>query len=85
MTADTMNLLTAAADALDGDCRSYDDYSGRGMYGRTTCGIVVPRESAVALLSAQAARGMGDAEFAEFVADLRRLSSDSLGRDVIVY
>jgi hypothetical protein len=85
MTAATMNRLVAAADALDVDCRPYDDYSGRGMYGRTTCAVVVPSEAVFAALAAVAGRGLPDAEFADFVADLRRLSSDSLGRDTIVY
>jgi hypothetical protein len=50
----------------------YEDYSGRGMYGRTTAGVVASEVSDVTY--AMGRLGIEDSR-----------NSDSMGRDVIVY
>jgi hypothetical protein len=68
------------------------DYSGRGMYGQTTAGIVF--DSLGTLLEAVAYTVAGlaaededaDSEaVAALIDDLRRVRQDNLGRDTIIY
>lgn len=90
MTTTTVERLEAAARRLDFDqyaVRAVPDYSGRGMLGRTTAGLVIPSAGVLAALAADAAAGMrgaGDA-VGEFVTDLRNARVDSLGYDTVVY
>ena len=55
-----------------GEASLYEDYSGRGMYGSTTAGVVADSASSVA--RALAALGITE-----------RLRHDSMGLDIIVY
>jgi hypothetical protein len=62
----------------------YTDYSGRGMYGATCLGIVVPSRSdapkVVGYLAVALAEEDGDVD-----ALLDEVATDSMGRDTIVY
>lgn len=80
-----MNALTAAAESLGIDCTPYEDYSGRGMYGKTTCAVTVSSIAGIAAITAIAGRSMSEAEFAAFLAEVRSARTDELGRDTIVY
>ena len=54
------------------DASLYENYSGRGMYGRTTAGVVVS--------------SVGSVETAMKMLDIDdRCRTDSMGLDVIVY
>jgi len=61
------------------------DYSGRGMYGRQTTGLVV--DSVAHLAAAAFAVGFYAADDAQedFIEELFNLRSDSLGRRIVYY
>jgi hypothetical protein len=90
MRQQTAEMLVSAGEDLGIECRVYEDYSGRGMYGKTTWAIVVPCQLSVVALAARAvqvAMGAGDeGDVDSIIEDVDRLSSDGMGRDsVIVY
>lgn len=90
MRQSTAEALARAAFALDIECTIYPDYSGRGMFGKETCGIVIARTSTVAALAAQAVwticdEGQDVQRANDLIQDLRRLSTDNMGHDVIIY
>lgn len=58
------------------------NYSGRGMYNRTTFALIVPRFTYIAAMAAAARVKKEERE--DFAAELEQLSSDSMGRDSIV-
>lgn len=65
----------------DVEARLMEDYSGRGMYGKTTYAVIVPRveDMLCAVLSnLPSMKGYDPARVAG-------LSSDALGKDVVVY
>jgi hypothetical protein len=72
--------------ASDDDVSLYDGYSGRGMHGERTAGIVC--DSLAQLYKIGIAAGwleaQAEAEDGAFEAP-RNLRTDSLGRDIIVY
>jgi hypothetical protein len=85
MTESTMNRLAEAAQGLGIECNTYPDYRGRGMYGRTTCGVVVSNTADFAVICAAAGRSVPEAEVSDFLAEIRNVRTDSLGLDIIVY
>ena len=85
MNAATVNFLKKVADNSGIKASIYDDYSGRGMYGKTTQGIVT--DSVIELLGASVMyvlEGDIDEKEKEFI-DLKHLHTDSMGRDEILY
>ena len=81
-------IVEAGAEAgLDLSLR--ENYSGRGMFGRTTCGVVGDLgEILQAIVAAAYEAGAEDANSggdSDFVRRCGRLSWDSMGRDAIVY
>lgn len=46
MTTKEAKALIRRVKAAGGEARLYEDYGGRGMYGRTTTGVVMDRYSA---------------------------------------
>ncbi len=61
------------------------DYSGRGMYGRTTCGVSAMTMASLMASAAAASSQMDEQKQDEFVEDLLGLALDNLGRGWIVY
>ena len=41
MTKELAEFLKEASENAGNECEIYETYSGRGMFGRTTCGVVV--------------------------------------------
>lgn len=89
---DAKKLIEAieAAEIRECDELRPQSYSGRGMYGRSCVGVVVPRDVssfqlgaaiAVALLDGDCDEGPNDVED---LADLR-VCEDNMGLDTIVY
>lgn len=74
------------------ECRLYEDYSGRGMYGDKTTGVVVGNVAdlleAVIIHTAECAQD-NDKEFDDFIFEIEdssgRLHTDSLAYEVIIY
>ncbi len=95
MKPETAARILEAAKDLGFDFEVRQDYSGRGMLGATTTGLVVPDISQLLQAIAKASffiattavsTGAADsfAEHDRFVADLK-VKTDSQGRDIIVY
>lgn len=87
---DAKKLIEAieAAEIRDCDELRPQSYSGRGMYGRSCVGVVVPRDVSSFQLAAAIAVALLDEEDGERdvedLADLR-VSEDAMGLDTIVY
>ncbi len=83
-------LIAEAADQLGLEVKVYADYSGRGMYGKTTAGLVGSLSDivqAIACAAVALGENVNDADYDtdDFVDDLR-LSMDCMGRsDIILY
>lgn len=89
MKAEVAKQLVDAAESAGVRCEIYTDYSGRGMYGEKTTGIVVPSMVVYAAICAEmgyrfAERDDTAGAMAAF-RELKSVQSDNMGRDVIVY
>ena len=69
------------ADACGGELR--DDYSGRGMYGRTCYGVVVDSPTDAMLMAMQELQS--DPECYEDLEIPNGMAMDSMGYDTILY
>ena len=89
MKKSTAKLIVEAAENLDLYLELCEDYSGRGMFGTKTQGIVGKYSSfvvAVAEASATVVEDHGKStEWEEFIEDLENLRTDSMGLDSIFY
>jgi hypothetical protein len=89
MTKETAVKLWNAAKRLGynkgngGEVSLYKNYSGRGMYGKTTIGFVMPHIGFLLAMAAEARVKKADKE--DFCEELRKVAQDSMGRDIIVY
>ncbi len=63
------------------------EYSGRGMHGRTTYGVVVNDLAAFVHAVANAAAELepGSMEVIDFCEDMRRIKQDDMGKGLIFY
>lgn len=66
-------LEDVLVDVGDEDSKIRDDYSGRGMFGRTCLGIVVPANQYVSAIESAASRGLFGAKV------------DQMGLHMVVY
>lgn len=89
-----MHQKTAELLAKTCDLRVYKNYSGRGMYGRETTGIVVSDRSDLLIAIAMFAEDLtkkpteyaaNDIDMCSFLDELANTSFDNLGGDYIVY
>jgi hypothetical protein len=95
MKKETAELLVEAAQDQNINATLRRDYSGRGMFGKTTHAVELPRLDQLAAVAACAAvdlvRRIDESDAPEgftmrdFVEDLRRLRTDNMGLDYIVY
>lgn len=78
-------FIVDAVDCED-DARIYEEYSGRGMFGDTTTGVVVNSWSEVlkGVLIYAAENGISE-ELRDTIFELRNFRSDNLGRQMIIY
>ena len=67
------------------DIYIYEGYSGRGMYGDRTCGIVVDRITDLLKIVIENAGEFVDGNGWTLFESIGHLSMDSLGRNTIVY
>jgi hypothetical protein len=85
MKIETAKQIVEAAQVIGADVTLREGYSGRGMYGRTTAGIVGDRTSIIkATAYAAYATGAAGHDVDGFIDDLD-FSWDSMGRDEIAY
>jgi hypothetical protein len=85
MTQKTAELLIESAYNAGINAEIYENYSGRGMYGTTTTGITIENELEFALAVAETARNATDEEYDTLCNELKRLRTDSLGFNIIIY
>jgi hypothetical protein len=89
MTESTMNALVEAGEDMGFTISARDDYSGRCMYGKTTCAVVFDSFGTLAACAAAAAADWtthgADADVDEFIRDLKGLRLDSMGRGHVAY
>ena len=63
-----------------------DDYSGRGMFGKTTCGVVVDSELLViSALLAYAKELSEDGPYIGEMPEFDTLRHDNMGKQMIIY
>jgi hypothetical protein len=87
----TMELLVEAALGSDCELEARESYSGRGMYGESTC-AVIGDVSSVAFAAAEAGFILGqDADSMKAIEDaqdlsedMRNLRTDNMGRSSLV-
>lgn len=94
MKLEHAKLIVAVAEGFGYDIRLYENYSGRGMFGKTTSGVVGALPEIVSCIAAVGvdlgsllnAQGKSEGIFPEdFVTDMN-ISLDDMGRnEVIVY
>lgn len=70
---------------VEGDFRIRSDYSGRGMYGKTTYAIVTNNMGNFVAAVASAAVEMVPELQAGFVEDMQNLRLDNMGLGMIAY
>ena len=94
MKKTTAEMITTSADMLGIDVEVSSDYSGRGMYGATTYSVTLPSLTDLPAICAHAvAIQMREADdpqsgwddVKEFIADLRNLRTDNMGRRYVAY
>jgi hypothetical protein len=93
MQLETAKIIAEVAeDAGNENVSLREDYSGRGMYGQTTAGLVVGSLGdllpLVAAAAAQLERQQGEEgvmDIDTFIGSLERIRTDNMGRDLIVY
>lgn len=76
-------LAQIIADEADG--RVYENYSGRGMYGKETTGVVVSDLQAVMTALYSASAHIGELRDSGELDQTEKFRWDSLGLDIIVY
>jgi hypothetical protein len=86
MTRETADLLVENGR----DIELYDGYSGRGMYGERTCGVVYGSTGDLLAAVAAAAKMLtlgdeGEARADGFIEEVRRLRFDDMARRQIAY
>ena len=84
MTREQPDFLRAACEAIGTPCEVRPGYSGRGMYGETTFGVVVPSHAAAVravFLPARAGRARRAAAGGSRPGALRQ---DRMGRDQVI-
>lgn len=98
MKPEHAKLIEEAANMIGLDVEVHDDYSGRGMYGETTAALVGDMGDIMACV-AQAMRDLvedrdncsDDAKLEamvdpdQFIDDLMKIRTDSMGRSVVYY
>lgn len=86
MTQEQMQFIQEACDFCEIECESRTGYSGRGMYGKETCAVVV--SSALDVLSAVVGylrdSPQGRTLIRSEIPQLDDLHQDSMGRDSII-
>jgi len=65
--------------------RLYESYSGRGMFGATTTGVVVPRGTDLAGVIYDLAHEISDLKDQGVLPESNTFAIDQLGLEVIIY
>jgi hypothetical protein len=79
-----LEIAEALVDASEGRLDLYEDYSGRGMYGRTTAGVTGDSYDLFPALVELGIR-IGEGELEDMDIEEFHFSQDSMGLDTIWY
>jgi hypothetical protein len=82
MKQEAAELLKECA---DDDCSMRSDYSGRGMFGKSTHAVTFESMSDFHTALANAAWALGENSDAELLEELKGLGSDAMGTGIVVY
>jgi sugar phosphate isomerase/epimerase len=98
MKIEIAKAIVETAEELGIEINLYENYSGRGMFGRTTAGIVYDKDGDLLQAVAKAAKVYTEItdearengielafDVDDFIHGLKNLSSDSMGRSTIIY
>ncbi len=86
MNAVTAMALVNKAEEVGVDASFYESYSGRGMFGKQTAGVVISQKDKLIQLALLICMDLEDEQRKEqLVKDLSDLRSDNMGRDMIFY
>ena len=87
MTKEQANFLVRATEyAGNQEIDLRDSYSGRGMYGKTTYGVVVSSLPMLFVDTIQYIKEFGeDSKFIEEIPDFDDFRTDNMARDIIIY
>lgn len=83
MSPEVAKEIVKAGEEAGWEISLYEEYSGRGMYGTKTYGVVVNRLGVFAAAAAQAA--IMSVNPNEIVDGVLGVQTDSLGHDIIVF
>jgi hypothetical protein len=84
MTQQQAEFFEQACDYAGTECSVRDDYSGRGMFGRTTHAIVVPHTLDLLAAVVEYVRTL-DFDEVDAIPLLTGLRQDEMGRDTVIY
>ena len=85
MNAKIVKLLVEAADANGIEASHYEGYSGRGMFGEKTDGVVIRNQRDFTMLAIYASRAVTVEEANVLHRACRNARQDSLGLSTIIY
>jgi hypothetical protein len=81
----TQDTLKSICEDSGGEVEFRNSYSGRGMYGSTCVGIVGSMSDCMVVIGEVIKSAEGNPGFEDTVDQLLSFSTDSMGRDVILY
>lgn len=84
MKAETADALREAADSMGLELQVRDDYSGRGMYGKTTHAVVADLNTLFQCIAYAASAVIKEDDIDDFVHEIGRTHRDSMGRSELV-
>ena len=82
MTQEQVEFLASVCEAYDIEHDIRDNYSGRGMYGKTTHAIVVPNTITLLVCAVNHTKTL--VSEGKPVPDMEGFSQDNMGRDSII-
>jgi len=85
MKAKTADALKEAADSMGIELQVRDDYSGRGMYGKTTHAVVGELNTIFQCIAFAASDIVDEDNLDDFTWEMGKLRRDSMGFDIVIY
>ncbi len=90
MKKSTVELLIKTSEEIGmEDIEARFNYSGRGMFGKTTCGVVLPKiNNFICLVASTVQLNLEEEkefDIDSFIDDVSSIKQDNMGHDIIVY
>lgn len=84
MNKEVAKAIVSAAQEGFFDIELIKDYSGRGMYGKTTCGVVMSYDGWKSTVAEATSKLSGDAR-ENFINELKNIRTDNMGKFQYIY